>query len=127
MDKYLLKATQYALVVMLVVVSTGYAHQITGRQTGTLTHYGTGDGFMGQRTSCGKIVTPRSMYVAALDVSIAHCGMKLTIYYRGKKYHTRVQDRGAFGRGRTIDAAPGLRKKMGVSGVVKVNYTTGWR
>ena len=90
---------------------------------GSISHYGEGDGFMGQRTACGKTVTPRSMFVAAGPRHLRKCGLKITILYRGKKFRTRVQDAGGY---QTFDAAPGLRRKMRFRGVVKVRYRKGW-
>lgn len=92
-----------------------------------LSHYGTCDGFMWQRTSCGRIVRPTSTFVAALKPELAHCGMKLTILYRGRKYRTTVQDRGAWRTDdRALDAAPGLRARLGFSGVARIRYRRGW-
>ena len=83
---------------------------------------------MGKRTACGKTVRPSSRFVAALHRDLAHCGLKLTIYYKGRKYHTQVQDRGAWrSDDRALDAAPGLRRAMGFSGLAKIKYTKGWR
>lgn len=94
----------------------------------TLSHYGEGDGYMWQRTSCGKIVRPSSTFVAALHRDLAHCGMRITILYRWRKYHTRVEDRGAWrSDDRALDAAPGLRRAMGFRGVARIQYVRGWR
>lgn len=94
----------------------------------TLSHYGTtGDGYLGGRTNCGKIVRPGSVFVAALHPHLAKCGLKLTIYHRGKRYHVRVQDRGAWrSDNRALDAAPGLRSRLGFTGVASIRYRKGW-
>jgi rare lipoprotein A (peptidoglycan hydrolase) len=96
-------------------------------RSGTMTHYGEGDGYMGGRTACGKTVRPGSLFAAALTSDLARCGAKVTIRYRGRRFHTRIQDRGAFGHGRVLDAAPGLRKRMGFTGLAEVRYTRGWQ
>lgn len=94
-----------------------------------MSHYGEGDGYMWKRTACGKIVRPDSIFVAALKPHLAKCGLKLTIWVPGHgRYHTIVQDRGAWrSDSRILDAAPGLRKRIGFRGVVYVSrYTKGW-
>lgn len=93
-----------------------------------MSHYGTtSDGYYGQRTMCGKTVTSTSMFVAALTPSLAHCGMKITIRYHGRKYHVRVQDRGAWrSDGRDLDAAPGLHQLIPTD-LAHITYTKGWK
>ena len=97
----------------------------------SISHYGTtGDGYLGGRTACGKTVYPGSMYVATLNPSVTGggCGQKLTIYYNGKKYWTRIQDKGGVRYdGRILDAAPGLRARMGFSGVAQIRFSKGWK
>jgi len=90
-----------------------------------LSYYG--PGFLGQRTSCGKTLRPGSLWVAALKPHLAQCGAKLTLYYRGKRYHVRVEDRGAWrADSRALDAAPGLRRRMGFHSLAQIRYTRGW-
>ena len=103
----------------------------------TLSHYGTCreydpsrgcDGYLGKRTKCGKTVTTESRFVAALKPELAHCGMRITILYRGRRYHVRVQDRGADRKDdRALDAAPGLRRLLKFDGVTRVRFVRGWR
>lgn len=93
-----------------------------------MSHYGTvGDGYLGKRTACGKIVKPKSRFVAALKPELAKCGLKLTLRYHGKRYWVTVQDRGAYRRdNRALDAAPGLYTLMGSHDLVSLTYREGW-
>lgn len=87
-----------------------------------------GPGFYGNRTACGKTLTERSLWVAALTPRYARCGMRLTIWARGKKYHVKVYDRGAFHQHPlTLDAAPGLRKRIGFYGTINIQIRKGWK
>lgn len=86
-----------------------------------------GPGFYGKQTSCGKTLTRDSLWVAALHPSVAHCGMRVTIWAQGRKYHVKVYDRGAWRYdGRMWDAAPGLRRRIGFYGVIPVRWQRGW-
>lgn len=101
------------------------ARPTTITQRGWMSWYG--NEFIGHRTACGKVLTERSLWVAALTPRLARCHMRLTIWARGKRYHVRVEDRGAWRRdGRVLDAAPGLRKRIGFNGVIRIRYTKGW-
>ncbi len=102
----------------------------------TVSHYGTCtyvnvaqgcDGYLGERTACGKTVTTRSWFVAALKPDLARCGLKLTLLYRGRTYRVTVQDRGAWrDDNRALDAAPGLHRSMGRPELARVYYRKGW-
>ena len=92
-----------------------------------ISHYGEGDGLMYHRTACGRIVTPNANYAAALTPDLAHCGQRITIRYKGRTIHTTIQDRGAYRTdGRHLDAAPGLRRRLGFTGVAVIHYHKGW-
>lgn len=94
-------------------------------QAARMTWYG--PGFYGHTTACGKTLTQRSLWVAALTPAYAHCGQRLTLYTLGGKYHVRVQDRGAYRTdGIALDAAPGLRARIGFYGVINVTIQRGW-
>lgn len=93
-----------------------------------LSHYGTCtyvdhahgcDGYLGKRTACGKIVRTDSNFVAALTPDLARCGLKITVLYRGRKAW-RSDDR-------HLDAAPGLRARLGFTGVARISYRKGWQ
>ncbi len=93
----------------------------------SLSHYGEGDGFMWQRTACGRIVTPNAVFVGALKPDLARCGLKITIRYKGRTIRTTVQDRGAWRTDdRAFDAAPGLRRRLHFTGVAPITYHKGW-
>lgn len=93
---------------------------------GSMSWYG--PSFYGHTTSCGKTLTGRSLYVAALTPRLYRCGMKLTVYVGRHRYWVKVQDRGTWrSDGRVLDAAPGLRARIGFYGVIGIRYRRGWR
>ena len=89
--------------------------------TGTASHYGIDDGFMGGTCADGSIVTETSMGIAMRTVPL---GSKVEISYNGKSVIATVVDRGPYHGNRVIDMQPAVARALGTveAGVVTVQY-----
>ncbi|MDY2776826.1 MAG: RlpA-like double-psi beta-barrel domain-containing protein [Collinsella sp.] len=81
----------------------------TGWMSGVASYYGIGDGFMGQTTASGEIVTETSMGIAMLGVPF---GTRVEISYRGRSVIAYVNDRGPYVHGRVIDMQPAVARAL---------------
>lgn len=83
----------------------------------------------GNRTSCGKIASPRAWFVASLKSDTANCGRKVTICNRSRRRCVRVtvQDRGAWRRdNRRWDLQPRVKRALRCGDLCGVHWRRGW-
>ncbi|QWT18213.1 hypothetical protein KPC83_03555 [Collinsella sp. zg1085] len=92
-----------------------------GWKTGIASYYGIDDGFLGETTANGSIVTESSMGIAMLGVPF---GTRVEITYRGVSVIAVVNDRGPYVDGRVIDMQPAVARALGFLsvGVDRVSY-----
>lgn len=69
-----------------------------------------GPGLYGNRTACGKTLTPSIIGVANKSLP---CGTKVVFRYRGRTARARVIDRGPYAAGREWDLTAALKAKLG--------------
>lgn len=86
-------------------------------RTVTATWYG--PGLYGNRTACGRKLTPRTRGIAHLRLP---CFSRVRIAYRGRSVTTRVIDRGPYGGAATIDIAAGTAKQLGFNSTDRVRF-----
>ena len=80
-----------------------------------------GPGMYGNRTACGKTLTPSTVGVANKTLP---CGAKLTLRYRGRTVRVRVIDRGPYAGNREYDLTAATKAKLGFGSTGTV-LTTG--
>ena len=95
--------------------------QPSGGDTVTASYYGKGDGFDGKKTASGDTMNSQDLTAAHKSYPF---GTKLDVINpdNGKKVRVRVNDRGPFVKGRSLDLSPAAADKIGIidSGVSKV-------
>lgn len=69
-----------------------------------------GPGFYGNRTACGRTLTPSTIGVANKSLP---CGTKVVFRYRGRTVRAPVIDRGPYAAGREWDLTAALKQKLG--------------
>jgi rare lipoprotein A (peptidoglycan hydrolase) len=69
-----------------------------------------GPGFYGNRTACGRTLTPSTMGVANRWLP---CGTKVTLRYRGRRVTVPVIDRGPYHGSRIWDLTYATKRKLG--------------
>lgn len=76
-----------------------------------------GPGFHGKRTASGEIFNQNALTAAHKTLPF---GTKVRVTHKGKSVIVRINDRGPFTRGRTIDLSKAAARKIGCGGVCKV-------
>ena len=71
----------------------------------------------GRRTANGERFNPNGMTAAHKTLKF---GTRLLLTYKGRSVIVRINDRGPFIKGRTLDLSRGAARKLGCSGVCKV-------
>lgn len=77
-----------------------------------------GPGFHGKRTANGERFNQWGMTAAHRTLPF---GTRVLVTYKGRSVIVRINDRGPFIKGRTIDLSKGAARRIGCSGVCKVN------
>lgn len=78
-----------------------------------------GPGFYGHTMAGGGKLKPTSMVIAHRTLPF---GTRIRVVWKGKSVVARVQDRGPYVAGREMDLGPGVRWKLGFSGVQTIRY-----
>lgn len=76
-----------------------------------------GPGFHGKKTASGEIFNQNDMTAAHKTLPF---GTIVKVTYKGKSVKVRINDRGPFIRGRTIDLSKAAAQKIGCDGVCQV-------
>ena len=85
--------------------------QVTVYRPAIATYYG--PRFYGQRTACGKILTPSMLGVASRTLK---CGTRVQLYYQGATITVRVIDRGPYANNANWDLTQATAQALGISG-----------
>jgi rare lipoprotein A len=81
-----------------------------------------GSGFGGHKTASGERFNPNSMTAASKTLpmgSIVH----VTNLETGRSVNVRINDRGPYVRGRSLDLSHGAARRIGLTGVARVKVT----
>lgn len=76
-----------------------------------------GPGFHGRKTASGERFNQHAMTAAHRSLPF---GTKVKVTYKGKSVIVRINDRGPFIKGRTIDLSKAAARAIGCKGVCKV-------
>lgn len=116
MIRTVIAATVPALVIVGAAAVALWAMPVHACETMVASYYGTESG---NRTANGEYFDGSSLTAASRTLPF---GTKLKVTYQGKSVVVRVNDRGPFIRGRTLDLAKAAAKKIGLTnaGVGKV-------
>jgi rare lipoprotein A len=77
-----------------------------------------GPGFHGRKTASGERFNQNAMTAAHKTLKF---GTLVRVTYKGRSVTVRINDRGPFTKGRTIDLSKAAARKIGCSGVCVVN------
>ena len=77
-----------------------------------------GNSFHGRKTASGERFNQWAMTAAHKTLKF---GTKVLVTYRGKSVIVRINDRGPFTKGRTLDLSKGAARKIGCHGVCTVD------
>lgn len=77
-----------------------------------------GPGFHGRKTASGERFNQNAMTAAHKTLKF---GTLVRVTYKGRSVVVRINDRGPFIKGRTIDLSKAAARKIGCSGVCVVN------
>jgi rare lipoprotein A len=77
-----------------------------------------GPGFHGRKTASGERFNQYAMTAAHKTLRF---GTKVRVTHKGKSVIVRINDRGPFTKGRTIDLSKGAARAIGCLGVCRVN------
>lgn len=88
----------------------------------TASHYGRKDGFAGRKTASGEAFDPNALTAAHRSYPFGSM-LEVSNPENGKKVRVRVNDRGPFVKGRTLDLSARAAEELGLTddGVAKVN------
>jgi len=83
-----------------------------------------GPGLVGLRTTSGEVFNPRALTAASKTIPIGSV-VKVTNPDNGKSVKVRINDRGPFVRGRSLDLSQRAAQKIGIikKGVARVRVT----
>lgn len=83
-----------------------------------------GPGLTGQKTSSGEVYNPRALTAASKTLPIGSV-VKVTNPENGKSVNVRINDRGPFVPGRSLDLSQRAAEKIGVirKGVARVKVS----
>ncbi|HXF97426.1 MAG TPA: hypothetical protein VNJ46_02315 [Gaiellaceae bacterium] len=71
------------------------------------------------RTTCGQVLTPRSLGVTH---PVLPCGAKLILRYRDRQVLTEVIDNKLVEPGRQLEVTQGLARMLGIEGTVELEW-----
>jgi rare lipoprotein A len=77
-----------------------------------------GPGFHGRKTASGERFNQNAMTAAHKTLKF---GTLVRVTYKGRSVTVRINDRGPFTKGRTIDLSKAAARKIGCTGVCVVN------
>ena len=89
--------------------------QVTVYRPGRATFYG--EGFYGEKTACGQILTRAMLGVASRTLK---CGTPVQIYYRGRTIVVPVIDRGPYANHASWDLTQATAQALGILGTETV-------
>jgi rare lipoprotein A len=81
-----------------------------------------GPGFSGRHTASGERFDPNRMTAASKTLPIGSV-VHVTNLETGRSVNVRINDRGPYVRGRSLDLSHGAARKIGLSGVARVRVT----
>ena len=79
-----------------------------------------GPGFHGRRTASGERFNQHAMTAAHRTLPF---GTRVKVTYKGRSVVVRINDRGPFIRGRSLDLSKGAARQIGCAGVCRVSMT----
>jgi rare lipoprotein A len=81
-----------------------------------------GPGFDGRRTTSGEVFNERGLTAASRTLPLGS-RVRVTDLSTGRSVVVKVNDRGPFVRGRSLDLSEAAARRIGVAGVAKVKVT----
>jgi rare lipoprotein A len=99
-------------------ITVGAVHRRLRLRSALASWYG--PGLFGQRTACGRTLTPGLRGVANKTLP---CGTKLTVRYRGRSTQAVVVDRGPFSGDREFDLTYATANAIGFHSVGRVQVS----
>lgn len=105
------------MVVLAVLALYSTPAIAAGSQMSVIASY-YGNELRGHRTANGEIFNPDGHTAAHRSYPFGTC---LTVSYGGRSVNVRVNDRGPFVAGRSIDLSAGAARAIGMPGVARVN------
>jgi len=81
-----------------------------------------GPGFSGRRTASGERFNPNGMTAASKTLPIGSV-VHVTNPENGRSVNVRINDRGPYVRGRSLDLSKGAARKIGLTGIARVKVT----
>lgn len=106
------RSMMIALALTVAVPATSYASNAVASWYGP--------GFHGKRTANGERFNQWAMTAAHKSLPF---GTLVRISHKGRSVIVRINDRGPFIRGRTIDLSKGAAQRIGCRGVCRVHMT----
>lgn len=79
-----------------------------------------GPGFHGRRTASGERFNQHAMTAAHRTLPF---GTRVKVTHKGRSVVVRINDRGPFVRGRSLDLSKGAARQIGCTGVCRVSMT----
>lgn len=101
---------------LLIIVTTAMLCTSAGAVTVKASWYG--PGFHGRKTASGERFNQWAMTAAHKTLKF---GTRVKVTYKGRSVIVRINDRGPFTKGRTLDLSKGAARKIGCRGVCVVN------
>jgi len=108
---------EQVIVVLAVLALYSTPAIAAGSQMSVIASY-YGNELKGHRTANGEIFNPSGMTAAHRTLPFGTC---LIVDYNGRSVRVRVNDRGPFVAGRSIDLSAGAARAIGMPGVARVN------
>jgi len=81
-----------------------------------------GAGFSGHKTASGERFNPNGMTAASKTLPMGSV-VQVTNPENGRSVNVRINDRGPYVRGRSLDLSRGAARKIGLKGVARVQVT----
>lgn len=107
-----------ALTISLALVVATTATAVARDNTVVASWYG--PGFQGKRTASGERFNQHAMTAAHRHLPF---GTLVRVTHKGRSVTVRINDRGPFIRGRTIDLSKAAARRIGCGGVCRVQMT----
>lgn len=101
---------------LMIIVAT--AMLSTGANASSVVASWYGPGFHGKKTASGERFNQNAMTAAHKTLRF---GTKVKVTHKGRSVVVRINDRGPFIKGRTLDLSKGAARKLGCSGTCKVS------
>ncbi len=112
-----MKCVSIAVAFIIVVISTP-AFAVGSQMSIIASYYG--NELRGHRTANGEIFNPNGYTAAHRSLPFGTC---LKVSHGGRSVRVRINDRGPFVKGRSLDLSHGAARALGMGGTARVNVS----